>query len=47
MTKKTDFLYFDSNACKSGVGVIKNGCGHFGHRTLILAVSQEGINGIN
>ena len=29
------------------VGVIKNGCGHSGLRTLKLAVSQEGINGVS
>ena len=30
-----------------GVGVVKNGCGHSGLRTLKLAVSQEGINGVS
>ena len=30
-----------------GVGLVKNGCGHSGLRTLKLAVSQEGINLIN
>ena len=30
-----------------GVGVVKNECGHSGLRTLKLAVSQEGISGIN
>ena len=30
-----------------GVGVIKDGCGHSGLRTLKLELSQEGINGIN
>ena len=30
-----------------GVGVIKNGSGHFGLRALKLAVSQEGINWIH
>ena len=29
------------------VGMVKNGCSQSGHRTLKLAVSQEGINGIN
>ena len=29
------------------VDVVKNGCGHTGLRTLKLAVSQEGTNGIN
>ena len=28
-------------------GVVKNGCGHSGHRTLKLPLSQEGINGRN
>ena len=30
-----------------GVGVVKNGCGHSGLRTIKLAVSQKGINEIN
>ena len=30
-----------------GVGVVKNGCSHFGHRTLKMAVSQKGIDEIN
>ena len=30
-----------------GVGMVKNGCGHSGPSKLKLAVSQEGINGIN
>ena len=30
-----------------GVGMVRSGCGHSGHRTLKLAVSQEGINGRN
>ena len=30
-----------------GVGMVKNGCGHSGLRTLKLAVSQEEINGVN
>ena len=30
-----------------GLDVVKNGFGHSGLRTLKLAVSQEGINGIN
>ena len=30
-----------------GVGEVKNGCDHTGLRTLKLAVSQKGINGIN
>ena len=30
-----------------GVGMVKNGCGHSGLRTLKLAVSQEGINGVS
>ena len=29
-----------------GVGMVKNGCDHFGLRTLKLALSQEGINGV-
>ena len=29
-----------------GVGVVQNGCGHSGLRTLKSAVSQEGVNGI-
>ena len=29
------------------VGLVKNGCGHSGLRTLKLTVSQKGINGIN
>ena len=28
-------------------GMVQNGCGQSGLRTLKLAVSQEGINGIN
>ena len=28
-------------------GVVKNGCGYSDHMTLKLAVSQEGIDGIN
>ena len=27
-----------------GVGMVKNGCGQSGHKTLKLAVSQEGVN---
>ena len=27
-----------------GVGMVKNWCGHYGLRTLKLALSQEGIN---
>ena len=30
-----------------GVGMVKNRCGQSGHKTLKLAVSQEGINEIN
>ena len=30
-----------------GVGLVKNGCGYSGLRTLKLAVSQEWINGAN
>ena len=30
-----------------GVSMVKNGCGHSDIRTLKLAVSQKGINGIN
>ena len=30
-----------------GVGIVKNGCGHSGLRTLKLAVSQEWINGVS
>ena len=30
-----------------GVGVVKNGCGHSGLKTLKLAVSQDRIIGIN
>ena len=30
-----------------GVGVVKNGCGHSGLRTLKLAIPQEGMNVIN
>ena len=29
-----------------GVGMVENGCGHSGLRTLKLAVSQKGINEI-
>ena len=29
------------------MGMVKHGCGHFGHRTQTLTVSQEGINRIN
>ena len=29
------------------MGVVKNGCGHSGLRTIKLAVSQKGINEIN
>ena len=29
------------------MGMVKNGCGHPGLRTLKLAVSQEEISGIN
>ena len=29
------------------VDVVRNGCGHCGHRTLKLTVSKEGINGIS
>ena len=29
------------------LGMVKNGCGHYGLRTLKLALSQEGINRIN
>ena len=31
---------------KIGVGVVKIVCGHYGVRTLKLAVSQGGINGV-
>ena len=30
-----------------GMGMVKNRCDHFGFRTLELAVSQEGINGVS
>ena len=30
-----------------GVGLVKNGCGDSGVRTLKLAVSPEAVNGIN
>ena len=30
-----------------GAGMVANGYGHSGHRTLKLAVEQERINGIN
>ena len=30
-----------------GLGMVNNGCGHFGHRTLKLAASQKGINGVS
>ena len=30
-----------------GVGMVRNGCGHSGLRTLKLAASQERMNGIN
>ena len=30
-----------------GVGMVKNGCGQSGHKTLKLALSQEGINEVN
>ena len=30
-----------------GMGIVKNGCGHSGLRTLKLALCQEGINGVS
>ena len=30
-----------------GMGMLKNGCGHSGLRTLKLFLSQKGLNGIN
>ena len=30
-----------------GMSVVRNGCGYSGLRTLKLAISQKGINGIN
>ena len=44
MMKKPDFLHVDT---ETGVGLVKNGCGHSGLRILKLAVSQEGNYGIN
>ena len=41
------FMEIKSWLKKIGVGVVKNGSGHSGQRTLKLAVSQEGNNGIN
>ena len=32
---------------KFGVSVVKNRCSHSGLRALKLAVSQDGINGVN
>ena len=54
MTKKPDFLHVDTDSWKlkvilkkTGVRLVKNGCGHSGLRILKLAVSQEGNYGIN
>ena len=40
-------IQINGNLKNIGVGEVKNGCGHTGLRTLKLAVSQKGINGIN
>ena len=55
MRKRPDFLHVDTDRLMEiksllkniGVGVVRNGCVHFGLRTLKPAVSQVGINGIN
>ena len=46
--KQPDFLYADTNSYKLkvdqnifGVGMVRNGCGQSGHRTLKLTISQE------
>ena len=41
------FMEITSRLKNIGESMIKNGCGHCGPRTLKLAVSKEGINGIN
>ena len=41
------FMEIKSSLENIEVGMVKNRCGHSGHRTLNLPVSQEGINGIN
>ena len=41
------FMEIDSWLKNIRVGMVKKKCGYSGHRTLKLAVFQEGINGIN
>ena len=41
------FMETESWLKNTGMGVVKNGCGYSGHRTLKLAVSQEGLNGVD
>ena len=43
----TDLLPVDTNLSKLKIEKYWGGCGHSGHRTQKLAVSQEAINGIN
>ena len=41
------FIEIKSWSKNSSMGMVKNGCGHFGLRALKLAVSQKGINGVS
>ena len=41
------FIEIKSSLKNIELGMVKNGCGHSGLRTLKLAVSQKGINGMN
>ena len=41
------FIEIKSLLKNISMGVVRNGCGHSGLKTLKLAVSQEGINGVS
>ena len=41
------FIEIKSSFKNIELGMVKNECGHSGLRTLKLAVSQKGINGMN
>ena len=50
--KYPDFFHIDTNSLKSlskklWVGMVRNGCGWSGHRTLKLTVSQECTGEVN
>ena len=54
MNELLDFLHVNINSDKSKldqkmflVDIVRNGCGHSGHSTLKLTLSQELIDGMN